>query len=364
MKKWVLLIAVILLSFNSKVCASKAEDVFYIANVGGLYDVRMKKAIEELGEKWPQVLIRLEKSKADEDADIICLYYSDYLQAINEGSIQELDERFSALVSDEIYFDFAEYLEIDEKLYGLPISWRRTQFFINGELAEKCGFDIPNSPYGFEELLYKLEELKNTENVYLMRDCLKYPYLVNSYVCYQYYRNGKVDFQNDDFRRELTAFKELYNKGVIIDNLEKVDAEFLITTNGQDAELILPPVWGESTYELADVYVMCINSGSKNTLIAEDFFEIWMDPEIQNSLQEWDYDTNLLQRTDPGKTVMNGVAVDEYRAWAFDTMIPRNDLQGFVKKCVNDAMIYDYLNDNMSQDELIWLLQEAVDKFQ
>ena len=365
------IVCMLLICFTLGIARAEQNPVLVIANAGDRYDTRLLYLMQDFALLHPEVRIELrEISDYDEvfrqleagELDIVGFYRRQYLEAAARGLLAPLDREAepASLLADGTYLDFRPYLEYEGKLYGMPRQWLRSRFYLNEELAQECGFTLPNAPYGWEELLYAAQEadFSQAAGVYLVCDNPACPYLLHQFFSRQYHETGTVCFEDEELRRELAAYKELYRMGLIGERLkEPVSRQILRIRGSVHGRYIFPPYDGE----VVSFYTISLAQNSKNRALAEEFFCLYAGVENQSRVRLGAEGEMVL--SDPSVyNVFNSSDYDEeMRIWAFDTMIEGENPGDFIMQCIDSGVMRAYLNDQISQDTLIIRLQEIMD---
>lgn len=370
MKRLVCIVWICCLAFS----LARAENTpgLVIVNVGGEQDARLCELLWEFTEKHPAVRVVLRQVEEHEtllamleagEADIVGLYRRQYLEAAEKGLLLPLDSASApaCLLADGTYLNFRPYLTYNGQLYGMPRQWLRSGFYLDEQLAEACHFVLPNAPYGWQDLLYAVRsaDIEPEAGVCLTCDNPDCPYLLRQFLSRQYHEKGWVCFEDETLRDELAAYKSLYRMGLIAENLLAVDVELLLPRQNsmKHYRQIAAPCDGE----IVSLYMISAAKNSRNRALAEEFLAMYAGAVNQNRAHLGDESAMLLANPSGYDTQTPCEYSEEMRIRAFDTMIAGENPGDFIMQCIKSGSMRAYLEDQITQDEMIAQLQAIMD---
>jgi multiple sugar transport system substrate-binding protein len=172
--------------------------------------------------------------------DIIELTGFNVFQYANEGVLAPLDECLAGTGIVDSLTVGQDYAVIDGARYALPLSARTRQFFVNTQMFDEAGIDIPTS---FNELREAAIALTNTaeDEFGLVLVNLPHPrmyeFLLVMVAGYggHFSQNGQPAFTSPEVIQGITFFKDLFDAGAMPAGVANGGAQYSYFNSGRVA---------------------------------------------------------------------------------------------------------------------------------
>ncbi len=212
------------------------------------------------------------------------------------GALVDLSQNDELMGNLAHWYDVSGLISSGDAIYGVPSLIWPYAWYVNGELLDELGWEIPERGWTWEDFFALGRELAQ----YNQSEGTRYKLLADtefSYLLRQYNYNeidiegGKADFDNEVYRNLVSQWVEMAE----LDVLESVDpfsadaipensvfsvqfSTYLdLCTPG--VNLVYPPVYAEDTRYPVFTITGVLNANSPNREVAEDFLACYVSPE-------------------------------------------------------------------------------------
>lgn len=298
--------------------------------------------------------------------DAVLLYQKVLQAAVERDLLLPIND--TALNHD--WTALAVYLSKDDVMYGLPYYYIANLFSLDDTLAHRANFQFPQSAgYSLETLLCACNQsdLSQTEDICLMYTNLKTPLFLMQYLSAQYNETGDLQFDTAVFRRTISCYAEMVRKGYIMDydNAQRVKPILRLTPN-PDHYVPFPNLDGMNCI-VVDLYALCIPKSTEYPQKAQNFLSDFADEVCQSQIALGNWSQMVYQSPE----IYGNEIIDKFpfysenlRQEMMNDGVPRFPNTEFIRYLNQTGIITDYVNQEMTIDELIAVLQQKWDEIE
>ncbi len=313
------------------------------------------------------------------DKDIDIIYVENYLfnDFVRSGAVITLDEYQNIKENfANMFYGIESLCTYNNKLVGVPMYVDIFAWEANQELLDKLNLELPDENWDWYDF-YEYAKIARRDingdgikDTYIFEGQARYPAFLQQYNCaYVDLAAGTASFNNDEFKNLLLLWKKMWNEDLIasgsIMNTKMKDNIFFSMKRCSlalgDKAIVYPPTLldGQKLYS-AQIYLLCINSQSKNKDLAAEFLSVYCSKEVQTSTVPADRafykDINLY----PSIPEKYGRISNKNNIEIFKSMFRYSkreqdhvDLRDFMLKIISD-----YMSDKISLDNTVTLIDD------
>ncbi len=377
MKKPLIYLLLCVIIFTPLQAAFSAQETFTILEFYMRKDGRFTYAMEQMKRLHPELSVRtVEQSDSSyilsmlsgtSEIDIVNLYQKQLLENARAGTLLALDTvpQIAEALAESKWLPFEHLLSYDGHLYGIPDYFFVSLNHFNEAAAAECGFQLPQYPYTWQDILLAAQKADWTKEgtLALIRTNTAYPRFLSDYIAYQYAKTGTVNLYTEEFKEALISFKALAQLGAVVDWGTEMGK---CIWSGQGDNLVKNPVIGQCPGVTVDMYAFGIPKDSKNLAYAIDFLCTYISTECQ--IKSYAYVENMFLEDASGYLLPPYESPpqedqEELRAFIASHWQRSFDVAEFIRYLNDTQIAAQYFQDdsNMPLDRLLKLMQSKVE---